>query len=211
MGKINVLFEDKNIIAVDKPAGVLAYPLPGSDEKTIGEMVGAVPAHRLDRDTSGVMLLAKNEEAKLKMQKLFAERKIEKKYSALLWGKVEPEAGEIRIPLGRGSKDRLRVVADPSGRESHTIYKVKKYYPKSDVSLVEVEIKTGRTHQIRVHFASIGHPVVGDKKYTGIKTGPGRQFLHAERLGLVSPFTGKKIALHAELPEDLKEYLRTLS
>lgn len=211
MGKINVLFEDENIIAVDKPAGVLAYPLPGSSEKTIGEMVGAVPAHRLDRDTSGVMLLAKNEEAKLKMQKIFAERKIEKRYSALLWGKVEPEAGEIRIPLGRGSKDRLRVVADPSGRESHTIYKVKKYYPKSDVSLVEVEIKTGRTHQIRVHFASIGHPVVGDKKYTGIKTGPGRQFLHAERLELASPFTGKKIALHAELPEDLKEYLGTLS
>jgi 23S rRNA-/tRNA-specific pseudouridylate synthase len=99
--EIPVIYEDEYIKAVEKPAGVLAYPLPGSDEKTVGDMVGGLPIHRLDRDTSGILLLAKTEEYKTEFQKLFAEREIEKRYKALVWGKVEPEVGEINIPIRR--------------------------------------------------------------------------------------------------------------
>jgi 23S rRNA pseudouridine1911/1915/1917 synthase len=209
--KIDILFEDKYILAVDKPAGVLAYPLPGSSEKTLGDMVKALPCHRLDRDTSGVMLLAKNEKAKLAMQKLFSERKIEKTYAALVRGKVEPMEGEIKIPLGRGTKDRLRVVPSALGRESHTIYSVRKYFPESNTSLLDVDLKTGRTHQIRVHFNAIGHPVVGDKKYSHRDADIPRQFLHATKVGFVSPFDGKKMEIVSKLPAELKNYLSALN
>lgn len=208
---IPVIYEDKYIIAVEKPAGILAYPLPGLNEKTIGDMVSAIPVHRLDRDTSGIMILAKDEEAKEAMQKIFAERKVKKTYTTLLWGRVEPERGEITIPLGRGSKDRLRVVPASHGRESRTIYTVKKYFPKDGMSLAEVDLKTGRTHQIRVHFSAIGHPVVGDKKYAKRKTKLSRQFLHASSISFMHPYTRKKILLSSELPSDLSSFLETLS
>lgn len=208
---MNILYEDKYIIAVEKPAGILAFPIPGSTEKTIGDMVGALPCHRLDRDTSGIMLLAKSEEVKLAMQKLFKDRNIRKEYIALVWGKVEPDKGEIKIPLGRGTKDRMRIVPDAEGRESHTIYSVRRYYPKSDMSLLSVEIKTGRTHQIRVHFSSIGHPVVGDKEYSRKLAELSRQFLHAESISFNHPYTKKRINLTLKLPKELKDYLKTLS
>jgi 23S rRNA pseudouridine1911/1915/1917 synthase len=209
--KIPILFQDKYILAVEKPAGVLAYPLPTSDEKTIGDMFSALMIHRLDRDTSGIILLAKNEEVKNKMQRLFKKRKIEKTYTALVWGKVEPERGEIKIPLGRGSKDRLRIVPQTEGRESHTIYEVEKYFKTKNMTLVRVGLKTGRTHQIRVHFSAIGHPVVGDTKYTRKDTSLKRQFLHASELSFIHPYTHKKIKLKSLLPDDLKNYLSTLS
>jgi 23S rRNA pseudouridine1911/1915/1917 synthase len=208
--KIKIIYEDENIIAVDKPAGILSYPLPGSSEQTIGDMVGAQPAHRLDRDTSGVFLLAKNEMALTALQGLFKQRKIEKKYKALVWGKVEPKTGEIDIPLGRGSRDRLRVVPKSSGRESKTIYEVTKYYPKANISYCDINLKTGRTHQIRVHFSAIGHPVVGDQKYSNHKTDHGRQFLHAYKISFVSPFDGKNLNLTSELPSELSSYLNNL-
>jgi 23S rRNA pseudouridine1911/1915/1917 synthase len=209
--EIPVIFEDEYIKAVEKPAGVLAFPLPGSTEKTVGDMVGGFPIHRLDRDTSGILLLAKTEEYKTEFQKLFANREIEKRYKALVWGKVEPETGEINIPLGRGAKDRLRVVAKEGGRESRTVYKVEKYFPSSKMSLVDVDLKTGRTHQIRVHFSAIGHPVVGDKKYSIRKTELERQFLHAYSINFTHPFTNKKSSLHSDLPNDLSTYLSQLS
>lgn len=206
-----ILFEDENILAVEKPAGVLAYPLPGSNEETIGDMVGATPVHRLDRDTSGIILLAKNEKSKRAMQKLFKDRKIEKTYLTLLWGKVEPEKGEIKIPLGRGSKDRLRVVPQTEGRASHTVYEVEKYFQERDMTLVRVGLKTGRTHQIRVHFSAIGYPVVGDTKYSKRTVSLKRQFLHATKLCFVHPYTHKEVRLESPLPDDLKTYLTTLS
>jgi 23S rRNA pseudouridine1911/1915/1917 synthase len=209
--EIPVIYEDEYIKAVEKPAGVLAYPLPGSDEKTVGDMVGGLPIHRLDRDTSGILLLAKTEEYKTEFQKLFAEREIEKRYKALVWGKVEPEVGEINIPLGRGAKDRLRVVAKHGGRESRTLYKVEKYFAHNKMSLVDVDLKTGRTHQIRVHFSAIGHPVVGDAKYSVRKSELKRQFLHAYSINFTHPYTHQKITLHSDLPPDLSSYLLQLS
>jgi 23S rRNA pseudouridine1911/1915/1917 synthase len=209
--KINILYEDEYLKVVEKPAGVLSYPLPGNDEETIGDMVGALPVHRLDRDTSGILILAKSEEAKAQMQKLFKERKVEKRYKALVWGKVEPEAGEINIPLGRGSKDRLRVVPAHGGRESVTEYRVEKYFSQANSTLVDVNLKTGRTHQIRVHFHEIGHPVVGDKKYFNRKSELSRQFLHAYSIKFEHPYLKKKLAFSSDLPKDLKTYLNQIS
>lgn len=167
--------------------------------------------HRLDRDTSGVLILAKNQRAEEALKEIFKKRRIKKKYLVLVWGKVEPPVGEIRIPLGRGSKDRLRVVPSSRGRESVTAYKVKNYYPKADVSLVEVDLLTGRTHQIRVHFNAIGHPVVGDKKYSNRKSGPSRQFLHAEEISFTSPFSKETLKIKSALSDDLKKYLTSLN
>lgn len=210
MVSINVLYEDEYLKVVEKPAGVLSFPLPGSSEKTIGDMAKGLPVHRLDRDTSGILILAKNEEAKAAMQKLFKDRQIEKRYKALVWGNLEPAVGEINIPLGRGTKDRLRVVPSHGGRESVTQYSMEKYFNGANTSLIDVNLKTGRTHQIRVHFNAIGHPVVGDKKYSNRKSNLSRQFLHAYKIEFKHPYTDKKISLSSDLPEDLSDYLREL-
>jgi 23S rRNA pseudouridine1911/1915/1917 synthase len=204
---VSIIFEDDYLIAAEKPAGVLSYPLPGSDEKTIGDILGALPAHRLDRDTSGILVLAKDKSTKAKMQKLFKDREIVKEYTTLVWGKLEPRVGEINIPLGRGSKDRLKVVPSVTGRESHTIYEVTEYFPKSNTSLLKVGLKTGRTHQIRVHMSAIGHPVVGDPKYSNKKVELERQFLHASHIQFIHPVTGKAVDIISELPDDLSHYL----
>lgn len=222
MVKIKILFEDKNLIIVDKPAGVLAFPLPGSSEKTVGDIVGALPCHRLDRDTSGVMILAKNEKARAEIQTLFKKRNITKKYKTLVWGKVEPRVGEINIPLGRHAKDRLRVVPKIGGRESRTLYKVIKYYrliserpqinePIEYASFLVVDLKTGRTHQIRAHFSAIGHPVVGDKKYSNKRSTLDRQFLHAYQISFTNPFTKEVLTIDSELPNDLELFLKSIS
>jgi 23S rRNA pseudouridine1911/1915/1917 synthase len=208
--KPNILFEDKYLMVVEKPAGLLSYPLPGSDEQTVGSVLGATPAHRLDRDTTGIIVLAKNEEIKSLIQKQFAERTVVKEYMTLVWGELTPPIGEITIPLGRGAKERLKIVPSSTGRVAHTTYRVIKYFPKDDVSLVRVGLKTGRTHQIRVHMSAIGHPVVGDPKYSNKKTTLGRQFLHAAHIVFEHPVTGKKLDIKSELPVDLVEYQSSL-
>lgn len=208
--KVQIIYEDNFLKVVEKPAGVLAYPLPNSDEKTIGDMVGAMPVHRLDRNTSGILILAKSNDAKAAMQKLFKERQIEKRYKALVWGKVEPNSGTINIPLGRGTKDRLRVVPAHDGREAVTEYAVEKYFCNGDQSLLDVNLKTGRTHQIRVHFNAIGHPVVGDCKYSKRKSELKRQFLHAYKIEFKNPFDGRQMEFKSELPKDLESYMKKL-
>lgn len=219
-----VLYKNENILAVDKPAGVLVYYPPHfkKTEKTLldevadqlnfpvkNERSGVV--HRLDRDTSGVIIFARNPEAEEKLKSIFKNRQIKKTYLALVHGKLDPEGGSITIPLGRAPKDRLKVVPKASGKPSETLYRVINYYAQGDLSLLEIELKTGRTHQIRVHMAAIGHPVVGDKLY-GRKTDRlDRQFLHAKSLGFDNPFDGKQIYLESGLPEDLENFLRKLA
>lgn len=223
MSKLNIIYEGEGFLAVDKPAGLLVYLPDGykqeetvvsilSDRfkyKEIGQRTGIV--HRLDRDTSGVLLVAKNKDTEKELKRIFKERKVKKKYKALVWGKVEPEMGEIDIPLGRGAKDRLRVVPKEGGRDSVTKYKVIKYYPKNNMTLLDVDLLTGRTHQIRVHFSAIGHPVVGDNKYSKRKTNINRQFLHAESIKLKNPEDGKPLSIKSELPDNLSEFLNSLS
>lgn len=204
----NIIFETENYLIAEKPAGLLAYPLPGSSEKTIGDILGAIPVHRLDRDTSGLLILAKSNPIKETLQELFKERKIEKKYKALVWGIVESKSGIIDMPLGRGAKDRLRVVPKSGGRESITEYKVEKYLDK--YTLLDVNLKTGRTHQIRVHFSAIGHPVVGDPKYSKNKTALKRQFLHAYYLNFIDPFSKEVISIESKLPQELEKFLKSI-
>ncbi len=224
MNKVNVLYEDKNLIAVDKPAGLLVY-WPSHLEKTEktlldqvfvrlnfsvkGERRGVV--HRLDRETSGVILFAKNENSEKALKNMFKKRKIKKKYVALVWGRMDSKRGKIIIPLGRASKDRLKTVPKSSGKKSETSYEVIKYFSEDKMSLVDVELKTGRMHQIRAHFAAIGHPVVGDRKYSRKKSDLGRHFIHASEIEFTDPFSEKNILVKSNISHDLKLYLKTLS
>jgi len=220
---LSVVFENDNFMVIEKPAGILVYSPDKSRNVeitmvdilrkknklfSVGTRDGVV--HRLDRGTSGLVIFAKNKKTEISFKEYFSKRMIEKQYTALVRGKMEPQKGVINIPLGRGSKDRLRVVPKKSGRESVTSYEVAEYFPKSDFSLLRVGLKTGRTHQIRVHFSAIGHPIIGDEKYSKKITELKRQFLHADFLSFLEPFTGEKLKFKSSLPEDLNKYLVNL-
>ena len=215
---MKILYEDGNLLAVDKPAGVLVY-WPAhfkNNERTLldevsakldyptkGERNGVV--HRLDRDTSGVILFAKNEKAEATLKKMFKNREMGKYYTALVEGKVEPKEGMVTIPLGRASKDRLRVVPKASGKPSETLYRVAKYYPDSNVSLLEIELKTGRTHQIRVHMKHIGYPLLGDWLYGKNDDDLiSRQALHAASLEFFHPTNRNQMSFSCCMPEDMQ-------
>ncbi|MDO8507749.1 MAG: RluA family pseudouridine synthase [bacterium] len=217
---VNIVYEDENIIVVDKDAGVVVYPADGHDSGTLidalrdkigiqdEERPGVV--HRLDKDTSGLMVFAKNQKSLEHLQDQIRDRKFEKTYLTLVWGKVLPEKGTIDIPIQRSEKDRKKMEASSTGRESLTEYEVVKYY--DGMTFLRVKIITGRTHQIRVHFAGIGYPVVGDKAYGSrssvipAQAGISRQFLHAHELGF--ELFGKKYHFTSELPKDLEKLLK---
>lgn len=217
--KVNIIYEDENILVVNKAAGVVVYP---DENHMSGTLLDAVRdkiqikgeerpgvVHRLDKDTSGLIIFARNEKSEKELKKLIKERKFEKTYLALVWGKIKPEKGSINIPIKRSEKDRKKMEVSESGREALTKYELINYI--DDMSYLKVHIITGRTHQIRVHFAGIGYPVVGDKTY-GKKddsSGLARQFLHAHELEF--EFFGKKYHFISRLPEDLAKFLRNLN
>ncbi|MEK7624133.1 MAG: RNA pseudouridine synthase [Patescibacteria group bacterium] len=228
---ISLIYETSDFIAVNKPAGVLTHPIKDLREETLVDWilekypevknVGDEPeirpgiVHRLDRDTSGVILIARNQEFFEYLKNLFKTRQIKKTYLALVWGKLEPKFGEIKIPIGIKTGSIKRTVWQKRAKdlkEAVTEYQVKKYF--NGFSLVELTPKTGRTHQIRVHLASLGHPVVGDKLYGFQKSKPpfdlNRQFLHAVSLEFSSA-DGHRIMIEAELPEELKLIIDTLN
>ncbi|MEK7555601.1 MAG: RluA family pseudouridine synthase [Patescibacteria group bacterium] len=227
-----IIYEDKNFLAVNKPAGLLVHPAGNPkfkilnpkqftladwlvkkypEIKTVGDEPKIRPGivHRLDKDTSGVILIARNQDYFNYLKKLFQERKIKKTYLALVWGKLEPKTGIIKKPISLKTGTIKRTVWKGGlTKEAITEYKVKKYFKKDgqDFSFVEVFPKTGRTHQIRIHLASIGHPIVGDALY-GHKENPfglARQFLHAESVEFNTD-DGKRIKIEAELPKELKD------
>ena len=229
---IAVLFEDDSLIALSKPAFLVVNRSETTRQPTlqdwledylklpdrgIGGRAGIV--HRLDKETSGVILVAKTEEAFVHLQAQFKERQIEKKYLALVHGKVEPKEGVIRASISRSPFDRKKFGVYLGGREAETGYRVKGYYQKDKepFSLVELTPKTGRTHQIRVHLKYLGYPVVGDDTYAGRKTARKdrvwcpHQFLHAAVISFIHPKTGKSLTLEAPLPNDLKKALTFLS
>jgi 23S rRNA pseudouridine1911/1915/1917 synthase len=231
--KPKIVFEDEEILVVDKPAGWIVneadtttsqpvlqtwlgdldYPL--SQSKT--ERSGIV--HRLDKETSGLLIVAKTKEAFAALQKQFKERKVEKTYTTLLRGRLPSQEGEIEVPLGRLPWRRDRFGVLPGGRESKTSYKVEEYYQKDgqDYCLVKAFPKTGRTHQIRVHFKYMGHPIVGDPFYAGRKTARRerawcpRLFLHASGLKFTHPTTNKSLVFESKLPASLSSVLKSLS
>lgn len=237
--KLDIVHEDKNCLIINKPAGMVVHPTDHGAHVT-GTLVNAVMhhsgkelsgiggvrrpgiVHRLDKDTSGLIIVAKNDKAHQELSKQFESRSIDKKYVALLLGHLKPAEGSIEAPLhaAPGSLE-VRISSHPDAKYALTHYEIKKYIETQDglrFSLAEVKIVTGRTHQIRVHFASIGHPVIGDTTYGDAKanaeverrTGLTRQFLHAEKLALVLPGKQKKAAFKADLPKDLKQCLKKL-
>jgi len=220
---LDIVYEDDYVMVIDKPAGLTVHPAPGHRS---GTLVNAILAHcpdlldikgsvrpgivhRLDKDTSGLMMVAKNNAAQVNLSGQIKRRAIKKDYLVLVSGHLSPQQGTIEAPIGRHPRDRKRMAVISTGREARTFYHVKEY--PGNYSLLEVRIETGRTHQIRVHFSSIDHPVVGDAVYGKRSNLLGRQFLHAHRLGFRLPPSGDFVEFESALPRDLEEALRQIT
>jgi len=220
---LDVLYEDADVIAINKPAGMVVHNGAGQHSGTLVnavlhrfEKVSSVGGdlrpgivHRLDRFTSGVILVARTDAAHRHLAEQFASREVEKIYIALVHGSVKTDQGRMTTPIARDPVRRIRMTARlASGRQALTSYQVLKRF--EGFTLLEVNIGTGRTHQIRVHLASIRHPVVGDKLYGAPASVLGRYFLHARQITFHSPSSGDRITVQAPLPPDLEHYLETL-
>jgi 23S rRNA pseudouridine1911/1915/1917 synthase len=226
---IHVVHEDDDLLIVDKPAGLVVHPSPGhADGTLVNALLGRGEAlapggiagvqrpgivHRLDRDTSGLLMVARSDAAQASLQAQLKARRIKKTYLALVQGSVSAAAGRIEAPIGRDPGRRTRMAVVPSGRPATTGYRVRERF--KGWTLLELDLVTGRTHQIRVHLEAIGHPIAGDPLYgTGTaRRGPDgleRLFLHAWRLELTSPSTGKLIRAEAPLPPELEAPLDRL-
>lgn len=219
---LSVVFEDEDLIVIDKPAGMTVHPAPGNEDHTLANAVlSHAPAiegiggerrpgivHRLDKDTSGLIVVAKNERAHAHLSDQFKNREVGKVYLALVVGHPSPPEADIDAPIGRHPHDRQRMAIVSTGRPAITRYRVVASYSRS--TLVEARPRTGRTHQIRVHLASVGYPVVGDAIYGRPAEGLSRQFLHAFRLAFAHPASGENVRFTAELPADLRSYLDRL-
>lgn len=219
---IEIVYEDNDIIVVNKPKGLVVHPANGNEDGTLvnaimnickdslsgigGEKRPGI-VHRLDKDTSGLLIVAKNDKAHLKMSEQIKDRKVNKKYIALVRGIIKENEATINMPIARNKKDRKKMAVDKDGKEAITHFKVLKRYDK--YTLIEVKIDTGRTHQIRVHMAEIGHPVIGDEVYSNGKNEfyVKGQMLHAKSLDFEHPITGKKMHLEAELPDYFKKVI----
>jgi len=220
---LNILYEDDDLLVVDKPAGMTVHPAPGNPNHTlvnavlshspglaeISDSLRPGIVHRLDKDTSGVMLVAKNERARLELMQQSEAHSVVKTYQVLVKGHLTPEDGIIEAPIGRDPRNRKRMAVVTGGREARTQYHVIRYL--GNYTLLEVRTETGRTHQIRVHLRAIGYPVVGDSTY-GVKSDHlSRQFLHACRLGFNLPSTGGYVEFTSELPPDLAQALKYMA
>ena len=228
---LNIVYEDRFLLVVDKPPGMVVHPAPGHASGTLANaLLAYCPelaagrddrpgiVHRLDRDTSGLILAAKGERIRKALQRQFKERRVYKAYLALLDGHLQPAWGRIEAPLGRDPDHRQRMAVLTGGREAITEYHVLEQFSHAvgpaagDYTLVEAEPRTGRTHQIRVHFASICHPVVGDPTYgrRRPRLPAPRQFLHSQRLGFRHPVSRQRLEFKAPLPADLESVLELL-
>jgi 23S rRNA pseudouridine1911/1915/1917 synthase len=229
---VPVVAADDQVIVVDKPAGLVVHPGAGRPRGTLvqgllarypdlraaGQAVGADPhrpgiVHRLDKGTSGLLVVARTAAAYRSLTGQLAARRMERRYQALVWGALEGDRGLIDAPLSRAPRDRTRIAVVASGREARTGFQVVARFSRpSSLTLVECRLETGRTHQIRAHMAALGHPVVGDTRYRGRTVpGLGRPFLHAGYLSFSHPTTGAVCAYSSPLPADLDAVLGGLS
>lgn len=223
---LEIVYEDNDIIVVNKPKGLVVHPANGNPDGTlvnavmeickdslsgIGGEIRPGIVHRLDKDTSGLLIVAKNDKAHIKMSEQIKNREVKKIYIALVKGNVNEDEATINMPIGRSQKDRKKMAVRKEGKEAITHFKVLKRYG-GKYTLLEIKIDTGRTHQIRVHMAEIGHPVVGDMVYSNGKNefGIEGQMLHAKSLDFKHPITGKQMHLEAELPDYFKVILEEL-
>lgn len=222
---LDIIYEDSDIIVVNKPKGMVVHPANGNPDGTLvnailsicknslsgigGELRPGI-VHRLDKDTSGLIIVAKNDKAHINMSEQIKERNVKKTYIALVRGNVPEEEATINMPIGRSTKDRKKMAVTKNGKQAITHFKVLKKYSK--YTLLEIKIETGRTHQIRVHMAEIGYPVVGDAVYSNGKNefGIEGQMLHAYKLEFMHPITNKHMELTAPLPQYFEEILKKL-
>ena len=222
---VEVVYEDNDIIVVNKPKGMVVHPANGNPD---GTLVNAIMAmckgslsgiggeirpgivHRLDKDTSGLLIVAKNDLAHINMSNQIKDRQVKKIYIALVKGNINEDEATINMPIGRSKQDRKKMSVRKDGKEAVTHIKVIKRYDK--YTLIRVKIDTGRTHQIRVHMAEIGYPVVGDEVYSNGKNefNVHGQMLHSTSLDFVHPITGKQMHFEAPLPEYFEEVLKKL-
>lgn len=223
-----VAFEDEHLVVIDKPAGLVVHPGAGNPSGTlVNGLVHRYPTiaevgdasrpgivHRLDSGTSGLMVVAKTQDAYVELVDQLAARLVHRTYTALVQGHFEHARGVIDAPVGRSRRDPLRMTVSVDGKDARTHYEVDEQFSQpTSLSLVTCRLETGRTHQIRVHLSSIGHPVVGDERY-GAARGRfnlDRPFLHARELGFLHPITGEDIACSSDLPADLAEVLSGVS
>lgn len=232
---INVVYEDDDLIVINKPAGITVHPGAGAKTGTLANALafhfqnlptaGGVArpgiVHRLDKDTSGLLLVAKTEQAHENLADQFRAREVFKSYVALVHGQLERDRGEIDEPIARDPRHRTRMAIVRGGRSALSIYRARERFDR--FTLIDVELKTGRTHQIRVHLAWIKHPVVGDETYGSGRDKTvadpkirsqiaklGRQFLHAEKLGFSHPRSGERLHFTSPLPNDLQQLLNAI-
>ncbi|HEV8187754.1 MAG TPA: RluA family pseudouridine synthase [Pyrinomonadaceae bacterium] len=224
---IDIVYEDDTLVVVNKPAGLVVHPAAGMPSGTLANALAyhfqQLPAgtgvrpglvHRLDRDTSGLLVVAKTDSALENLSDQFRDRTVYKSYVALVHGRVAASSGKIDQPLARDPSNRTRMAVVRGGRNALTLYRVRRGFDR--FTLLDVELKTGRTHQIRVHLAWLKHPVVGDETYGAGRDNTiqdtrlrarvrslNRQFLHAEKLGFTHPKTGEFVKFESPLPEDL--------
>ncbi len=225
--ELTVVHQDEDVIVIDKPADLVVHPAPGHPDHTlvngllaqfpelreVGEPKRAGLVHRLDRRTSGLLVVARSPRAYDSLVAQLAEHSAQRTYSALVLGHPQHDHGVIDAPIGRSHRDPMRMVVAMDGREARTHYRVEQRFSEPrPTALLSCDLETGRTHQIRVHLSSIGHPVVGDDRYGGSRPGIGgeRPFLHARRLSFTHPGTGDRMSFDSPLPPELVSWLGQL-
>ena len=222
---LDIIYEDNDIIVVNKPKGMVVHPANGNPDGTLVNAIMAICkdslsgiggeirpgiVHRLDKDTSGIIIVAKNDKAHINLSEQIKDHKVKKTYIALVRGIVKENEATINMPIGRNEKDRKKMAVTKKGKEAITHFKVLQRYDK--YTLLQVNIETGRTHQIRVHLSQIGYPIVGDEVYSNGKNewNIKGQCLHAKSLEFTHPITGEKMYLEAKLPEYFENILKDL-
>lgn len=221
---LDIMYEDEHLIVINKPRGMVVHPAVGHYDGTLvnallahcGDSLSGIGGesrpgivHRIDKDTSGLLIVAKNDKAHLSLSAQLADRSLSRTYDAIVLGKIN-EDGKIDAPIGRSSKDRKKMAIVPNGRNAVTYYTPISYY--NGYSHIQCKLQTGRTHQIRVHMAGIGHPVAGDPLYgpKNDKTNLGGQCLHASKLRFIHPVSGENIEISSPLPDYFVEFMKKI-
>ena len=221
---VEVVHEDLDVVVVHKAAGVVVHPGAGQATGTlVAGLLARYPelgsvgtrdrpgiVHRLDKGTSGLLVVARTNEAYRALTAQLKERSVGRRYTAMVWGRVEAPAGLVDAPVGRAARDPTRMSVSARGRDARTRYEVvRRFSEPAGATLVWCQLETGRTHQIRVHLAAIGHPVLGDRRYGGARSArlAGRPFLHAASLAFDHPVTGERLSFESPLPSDLQAVL----
>ena len=219
---LDILYEDSDVIVINKARGMVVHPAAGAADGTlvnallhhcedlsgINGVIRPGIVHRLDKDTSGVMMAAKNDRAQVDLAEQIREKTAQRIYRAIVCGTIAEDRGEIRAPIGRHPTERKKMAVVPGGKEATTLFRVVERFPAH--TLVECRLKTGRTHQIRVHMAYIGHPLLGDSKYGKKAPDIAGQALHSCELSFTHPRTKERMTFAAEMPEDMKAILHAL-